>query len=451
MKPRILLVNPPIYDFTAYDFWLKPYGMIRAAGLLRGRADFRLFDFMDPFDVRVPAGHYRRDAWGRGEFCSQIVAKPAVYENVPRHYRRFGLPREEFQKFLAREGRFEYALVQTVMTYWYPGVGEVIEDLRHFAPESKIILGGVYATVCSSHAQTLEPDFIVEGLDLQPLWSYLRMAPGERALPLWDLYPQLPAGVLKITDGCPFRCTYCTVPQVYPRFSARPIEQSLREFDFLVQRGAADIAFYDDALLYRPEQIFVPFLRQLVTRDTGVRLHTPNALNARFLTPEIARLMVRAGFTTVFLGFESSSYAWQKKTGGKVCSDELARAVDYFTSAGMETRHIHAYLIVGHPLAREQECEESMRWASRLGIRIVLSEFAPVPGTPDGEMCRLKIDLDEPLYHNKTAFTILSLGAAETQRLKNLARDLNRKTDPEVPRSKKESPEHRVLSSEPVA
>jgi hypothetical protein len=25
MKPRILLINPPIYDFSAYDFWLKPY------------------------------------------------------------------------------------------------------------------------------------------------------------------------------------------------------------------------------------------------------------------------------------------------------------------------------------------------------------------------------------------------------------------------------------------
>jgi hypothetical protein len=36
MKPRILLVNPPIYDFSAYDFWLKPYGMPRVAGFLRG-------------------------------------------------------------------------------------------------------------------------------------------------------------------------------------------------------------------------------------------------------------------------------------------------------------------------------------------------------------------------------------------------------------------------------
>jgi hypothetical protein len=45
MKPRILLVNPPIYDFSAYDFWLKPYGMLRVAGFLRGQAEFSLLIF----------------------------------------------------------------------------------------------------------------------------------------------------------------------------------------------------------------------------------------------------------------------------------------------------------------------------------------------------------------------------------------------------------------------
>ena len=47
MKPRILLVNPPIYDFAAYDFWLKPYGMLSVAGKLRDKADFMLFDYLD--------------------------------------------------------------------------------------------------------------------------------------------------------------------------------------------------------------------------------------------------------------------------------------------------------------------------------------------------------------------------------------------------------------------
>jgi hypothetical protein len=32
-RSRILLVNPPIHDFTAYDFRLCPYGMLRWADI----------------------------------------------------------------------------------------------------------------------------------------------------------------------------------------------------------------------------------------------------------------------------------------------------------------------------------------------------------------------------------------------------------------------------------
>ena len=55
----------------------------------------------------------------------------------------------------------------------------------------------------------------------------------------------------------------------------------------------------------------------------------------------------------------------------------------------------------------------------------MLSEFSPIPGTPDGEQCRRWIDLDEPLWHNKTAFTICRLGSAEVKRLKRLTLELN--------------------------
>jgi hypothetical protein len=82
-------------------------------------------------------------------------------------------------------------------------------------------------------------------------------------------------------------------------------------------------------------------------------------------------------------------------------------------------------LIVGHPNSEEQTIDESMHAAHALGIRIMLSEFSPIPGTPDGEQCRRWVDLDEPLWHNKTAFTIRRLGSAEVRRLKGLAAELN--------------------------
>ncbi len=38
----------------------------------------------------------------------------------------------------------------------------------------------------------------------------------------------------------------------------------------------------------RPEKCFVPFLNEVLKRDIKINLHTPNALNARFITGELA-------------------------------------------------------------------------------------------------------------------------------------------------------------------
>jgi len=307
--------------------------------------------------------------------------------------------------------------VQTVMTYWYPGVREVIDDIRELQPQAKIILGGVYASLCPGHAASLGADQVLQGLDLKPLGL-----PLSDGLPLWEAVDR-EVGILKITEGCPFRCTYCSVPVVYPSFVARPLDVCVEELRHLLRAGARNVAFYDDALLFKPDRVLVPFLEEVLRHGLRVSFHTPNALNARFITPEIARLMARAGFKTFFLGFESSDYKWQSKTGGKVYSEEFADAVCVLREAGASS--IAAYIIVGHPDSDEQDLEPSIRFAAQQGVRVMLSEFAPIPGTPDGERCRVYTDLDEPLHHNKTAFTLRFLGGERVDRLKALCREVN--------------------------
>ncbi len=425
-RPKILLVNPPIHDFSAYDFWLKPYGLLQAAGFLRRRADLHLFDFLDRHHpLRSPHSNGRNDLWGRGAFDEEIISKPEIFSAIPRHYHRFGLPRETFQNDLAQKGPFDFILVQTMMTYWYQGVKEVSEDVRRFSPGAQIILGGPYATLCPQHARCLGVDHVIRGADLTPLWNAVGCQPDPEELPYWEGYASLETGVLKLGDGCPFQCTYCCVPQVYGAYRPRLRERALEEFLFLCRRGVRNIAFYDDALLFRSDEVLIPFLKDVMAQQRDVCLHLPNAIHVRFLTREAARWMVAAGFKTFYLGFESASRSWQKKTGGKVHSEELIRAVENLICAGADMSFVTVYLILGHPQDDGQQLEESMLFAHKLGLRIMLSDYSPIPGTPDGERCRQWVNMDEPLWHNKTAFPIRLLGYAEVDRLKNLCRQLN--------------------------
>ncbi len=427
MKPRILLVNPPIYDFAAYDFWLKPYGLLSVAGRLRDKADFVLFDYLDRLTPFVNGKKsLESDKWGRGQFYFEQVPSPLCLSTIPRHFRRFGLPQNLFKEFLSAEKPFDFILIQTTMTYWYLGIREVIEESRKFHPQAKIVLGGNYVTLCGSHAQSLGADLIIKGAELEPLWQYLGITPDLSQPALWEIYDKLKVGVLKLSDGCPFSCTYCSVPQVYGRFRPRPLERAVAEYELLSRLGVGNIAFYDDALLFEPQNVLIPFLDRVIQSGSKINLHSPNALNARFVTKEIAELMVRAGFRTFYLGFESASSQWQKQTSSKVFSQELADAVEQLFSAGAEAANITAYQILGHPHINIQQLEESMQFVHSLGIRGMLADFSPIPGTPDGEFCRRWINLDEPLLHNKTAFPIIMLGFDESNRLKDLQRQLNR-------------------------
>lgn len=283
MKPRILLVNPSIYDFAAYDFWLKPYGLLSVAGRLRGRADFVLFDYLDRLAPFVTGKKtLESDKWGRGQFFLEKVYSPQCLSIIPRHFRRFGLPRSLFKELLSNEKPFDFVFIQTMMTYWYPGVQEAIEDIRKIQPQAKIVLGGNYVTLCGSHAQSLEADLLIKGLNLEPLWQYLGIAPDLSQPALWEIYEKLKVGVLKLSDGCPFSCTYCSVPQVYGRFRPRPFERAMAEYELLSRLGVENIAFYDDALLYEPQNVLIPFLDRVIQAGSKINLHSPNALNPHF-------------------------------------------------------------------------------------------------------------------------------------------------------------------------
>jgi hypothetical protein len=426
-RPRVLLVNPAIHDFAAYDFWLRPYGLLSVAGELRGQADFLCFDYLNR---RHPFLFGRRelqsDRWRRGRFYSERIDRPACLHDIPRYFQRFGLPRDLFCRFLHEQRPCDYVWIETVMTYWYPSVAEVIEDVRAVWPQTKIVLGGNYVTLCADHARRLDADLQVAGTDLQPLWDFLGVSPETGQPALWEVYGDTDVGVLKLGEGCPFRCTYCSVPTVYGDFKARSLERSRAELDLLIAQGVRNVAFYDDALLFDSEVVLVPFLQELVRRGAPVNLHTPNALNARFLTRDLADLMVRAGFKTFFLGFESRSRHWQQNTGGKVYSEEFAEAVSHLIAAGAEPAEITAYQILGHPQSDLQELEDSMHFVHSLGVRGMLADFSPIPGTPDGEACGRWVDMSEPLMHNNTAFPIMCLGFDEVNRLKDLQRRLNR-------------------------
>ena len=423
-KPKILLVNPAIYDFTAYDFWLKPFALLKLAGMLKGKAELYFFDFLDRSKMQS-----RSDEFGRGKFEYETADKPMIFENINRIYKRFGLKKQVFEEFLKKHD-FDFALVATTMTYWYPGVKEAVESIRRHNKKAKIIIGGVYATLCREHAaRVIKPDLIVEGSDLKALEDFINIELDLNALPEWSFYDKLEYGIIKLSEGCPFSCSYCASSLLYKGFKKLEIGDAISQLEYFERRGIRNIAFYDDALLYKSDELFVPFLEKVIEKfgERKFSMHTPNALHARFFDREIARLMIKAGFKTFFFGYESSSYEWHRKADNKVYFEEVANAVKTLFELGVGRKNVTLYTMIAHPEQSVEEAEESIKHAKKLGAKVMLSEFSPIPKTRDFKKAMEKANLPEyaekePLYQNKTAYPIFLWGEEAVNRLKLMAK-----------------------------
>jgi radical SAM superfamily enzyme YgiQ (UPF0313 family) len=422
-EAHLLLINPWIYDFAAYDLWAKPLGILILAALLE--ANGWTIHYCDCLDVHHPAlkrfktQRIKRKSDHRGHFYREEAAKPTPLSSIPRQYYRFGLSPEVFIETLRSLPVPQAILVTSGMTYWYRGVHEVIGIVKEVFPSVPVILGGIYATLCAEHAErTSGVDFVIRGWGEMQILRLLEELTGispsfipdlndldTLPSPAFNLYPHLDYVCVLTSRGCPFHCTYCASPVLNPRFITRDPAHVINEIAAWVDHGVEDIALYDDALLADGE-FALALLRGIAKRGSKVRFHAPNGLHARGVTEEVAHLMRQVGFATVRLGLETCSHRHQLATGGKVSNDDFQAAVRNLRQAGYASQEIGVYILAGLPGQEREEVERTIRFVRECGARPYLAEYSPLPGTPLwGEaVAASPFDLrDEPLFHNNTA------------------------------------------------
>jgi radical SAM superfamily enzyme YgiQ (UPF0313 family) len=396
---RILLINPWIADFAAFDFWIKPLGLRYAGAFLRARGhDLRLIDCMDRFQPGSgvdPARDNRR--FNTGKFHRTFIEKPSDLAHVPRNYSLYGIPRERFRELALDAPRPDVVLVTSVMTYWYPGVFEAIREIRYLLPGVPVVLGGIYATLCPEHARAHSgadavcisgrPRDIVE--IVERFGGSTGSSPvtadtfGEwPALP-WDLYGGQKTATVMTTRGCPLACTVCASRVLFDGFERRSPDACADEILGLAARGVEDAAFADDALLLDAPRHAVPLFERLAAEGAPVRLHTPNGLHVREITSSLARLMRRAGVRTIRLSLETASKDRMEDFTGKVNQEDFCRAAGNLFDAGFPANELGAYVLAGLPGQTPAEVDETLTFAAACGVPVMPALYSPVPRTAE--------------------------------------------------------------------
>lgn len=419
--PHILLVNPWIHDFAAYDYWAKPYGLLSLAGLLRHHGlEVSYIDCLDRFHPLDGLGDPNA-RHGRGPYRKCLIKAPRALAGIERNFSRYGIEPEWFRRDLKALPSPDLILVTSLMTYWYPGVVETIDLLKTVFPKVPVVLGGIYAQLCTAHARknsgadevcTGRGESLLDlvarhtGVAVESLmdlndwrsWPY----------PAFDLQHHINYVPLLTSRGCPFDCAYCASSFLEPAYYRRSPESVVEEIGFWhYQHGVKDFAFYDDALLADAGRHAVPLFERLIAQQWPIHLHTPNAIHIRMVTADMARLMKKAGFHTLRLGLETTAFNGRNDLDAKVTRDEFRQAVEHLKAAGFDPRQVGAYLLAGLPGQSVEAVEKSIRVVKAAGIRPVLAYYTPIPHTRMWASAKKasRYDLEaDPIFTNNAIF-----------------------------------------------
>lgn len=397
---KVLLINPWIYDFSAYDFWNKPIGLLYLASLLRmNGADLFFIDCLDPYPVDFHNGQEnlkpKRKPTGEGTYLRHLIQKPDCLKDVRRHFYSYGMTPYHFLRSLKSIPVPDIVMMTSMMTYWYPAVFATVRLVHQAFPGVPVVLGGNYVTLCPEHASKSGAEYVLPGpaeLTIPALMKNLfhqdmRFLPDHNNLdshpyPAFDLIRHPDQVPIMASRGCPYRCSYCASHLINNQFRRRDPIRVADEIEHWHSRlGIRHFSFYDDALLIDPPGMAIPLLKELIRRNLPTRFHCPNGLHLRDITPELSNLMFKAGFKTIRFGFETSDDLRQRSTGGKVDNRELIEAVVCLKRAGYRGDEIGVYLLCGLPGQSAEEVKESILFVLSCGARPIIAEYSPVPGT----------------------------------------------------------------------
>lgn len=302
---------------------------------------------------------------------------------------------------------------------------ELVHEARRRNPSATIVLGGPEPTCAPERAFDAGADYVIRGEAEFALPQFLealsaggpsappsediRQVPGImwreqhrtvcgsdprqltkdelNALPLIDMSlvegaEERTTGVVWRSRGCPERCTFCEVCEIWPRYVLRDEEKSIEELLHLQRADVSGTFLIDDnAAANKPS--FKRFLKMAIARGYGLPTVIQMRADAVFdhegkLDRELLRLLRDLSpATIVTIGVESSEDCDLAEIGKRITSERIGTALKAIRRYGI--------LVHGMFIAFTNDTAETLKRNGRFARQYVTSlQYlfeTPLPGT----------------------------------------------------------------------
>ncbi|HCL58202.1 MAG TPA: hypothetical protein DHW82_14520 [Spirochaetia bacterium] len=401
---KILLINPPVYDFKLYDEWMNPLGLLFLSSILKQAG----------FEVIFKDYLYSRDSkrtYGRGFFKREEYDIPQDLSIMNKKYYRFGISEKEMIEDIKKLD-YDLVLVGSFLTYWYQGSFEMIRILKSLHPDKPVFLGGSYATLCREHALKSGADEVISGNFNDESLKKIGKVLNTPIFKKWEEYDQYidiqsvmdkPFLSLTLCLGCPYSCSYCASKILQPEFKLLHFPP-IADFHEAYQKGIRNIAFFDDALLYCFDNLKEQ-VEKLNAKGLFFNYHTPNGLHIGMIDEEKALFLKNNRFKTLRFGLEAFDQTIQTNSFYKATQEKIVEGINALKEAGFQKMEIGFYLLIS-PFVQKEKIEETVEFLKSQRVNIHFNLFSPIPGTPDFQKLeKIYPEIkNEPLFHNDSVF-----------------------------------------------
>jgi len=221
----------------------------------------------------------------------------------------------------------------------------------------------------------------LDDLDSLKFPSYDFFCPKPTDALLKEKYP------LITSRGCPFKCTFCTVPFISgARWHGRTPENVINELKYAKDKhGIKRFEIVDDNFTFNIKR--AKAISSLIIKEKlGLSWSCPNGIKVAPLDEELAGLMKEAGCDEVSVGIESADEEVFKVLKKGVTLNDIEKSIGILKKAGMKVR---GFFIIGLPGDNLQKLDKSLDFIRRTGLDgAEFGLFVPYPGTEGYEWVR---------------------------------------------------------------
>lgn len=405
---HVTLINPPTFVKASNHISvvaMPPLGLAYIAGsLLAHGHEVAVIDAVGAGISQLTPFDRQKSIFLRGLTTGEVI------ERIPSHTRLIG--------------------VSCMFSYQWITLRQLINSIRGRFPHIPIIIGGEHPTGMPEEVlRTSQVDYVVQGegeetaialvenlakrADPNTLKGLAFRAPDgtiiinprraritaidEIPLPAWHLFDieayiahNQPHGAARgrfipmlATRGCPFRCTFCTSPNMWttrwiarnPKLVVDEMEQYMRDY------GVVDFQFEDLTATVRKDWI-LDFCAEIERRSLKLTFQLPSGTRSEVIDGEVARAMKHAGCCEFAFAPESGDGTVLKSINKKINLPRLFESAKRAIAAGI---NVGCFFVIGFPEDTWRSVFNTYRAIARcawMGFSSInLNAYSPQPNT----------------------------------------------------------------------